>query len=170
MTISQIAVVSVPLSRVIRRYSFLGLFRFGKQIKVDLKLCCGADGKIFYKVINGPPHLDYQSIFGESFEQAKSEVLRLWNNSRRQSRVVIKPKIRSGPENLRSSFVGETTRTRRSVDGAIKEALVPKTEEVPLPPIKPFDKMKTAEYTETDVAFGDTSKIYGRQTRTFRKD
>lgn len=173
MTISQVVIVTVPLSRVIRRYSFLGLFRFGKKIKVDLKICCDRDGKVFYHVITGPPHLDYQSIFGESFAQAKNEALRLWNNTRRQSRVVIKPKVRSGPENAKSSFVGVTTRMRRSVDGAIlqelkKEALIPKIEEIPLPP-KPYKKQKTIEYRETDVAFGDTSKIYGRQTHSIKK-
>ena len=178
MTISQIVVVSYPLSRVIRRYSFLGLFRFGREIKVDIKLCCGADGVVYYKMVNGPPNIDYQKALGEAFEQAKIEVMRMWNNSRRSSRYVIKPRINigSGPENPKHAFAGETTRKRRSVSGAIleeikKDALIPKEEEIPLPPviIKPYEKQKTIEYRETDVAFGDTSKIYGRQTHSIKR-
>jgi hypothetical protein len=175
MTISQIVVVTLPLSRVIRKYSFLGMFRFGPEIKVDIKVCCDGNGNIFYKVVNGPPGIDYEKAFGDSFQQAKMEVLRMWNNSRR-SRVVIKPrsKVGSGPENPKHSFAGETTRKRRSVDGAIleeikKEALIPK-EEIPLPPPpKLYEKQKTIEYRETDVSFGDTSKIYGRQTHSIKR-
>jgi hypothetical protein len=176
MTISQIVIISYPLSRVIPKYSFLGLFRFGPEIKVDIKLCCGADGVVYYKVINGPPNIDYERALGEAFEQAKIEVIRMWNNRRRTSRVIIKPRINigSGPENPKHSFVaGETTRRRRAVSGAVleeikKEALVPKIEEIPPPP-KPYEKQKTIEYRETDVAFGETSKIYGRQTHSIRK-
>lgn len=168
MTISQIVVVTLPLSRVIRRYSFLGLFRFGSEIKVDIKVCCDANGNIFYKVVNGPPGINYEKALGDAFQQAKMEVMRMWNNTRR-SRVVIKPKIKTGPENAKQSFVASTSKIRRSIDGAIKEALVPKTE-IPLQPLpKLYEKQKTIEYRETDVAFGDTSKIYGRQTHTIRK-
>jgi hypothetical protein len=170
MTVSQIAVVSVPLSRVIRKYNFIGLFRFGKQIKVDLKVCCGNDGNLFYQVINGPQHIDYERIFGEAFQQAKCEVAKLWNISRTQSRsrVFTKTKIQTSPENKKSSIVGKYTPPRRSVDGAIREALVLKNKEVPQL-IKKINKVKTAEYSETDISFGDTSKIYGRQTHTFGK-
>ena len=177
MTISQIVVVTLPLSRVIRKYSFMGMFRFGPQIKVDIKVCCDGNGNLFYKVVNGPPNINYEKALGEALQQTKAEVLRMWNNSRR-STVVIKPRsnIGSGPENPRHSFAGETTRKRRSVSGDIieevrKKALIPKEEEIPLQPvtIKPYQKQKTIEYHETDAAFGDTSKIYGRQTHSVRK-
>jgi hypothetical protein len=108
--------ISLSLSKMIRKYSFFGIFRFGRKINIDIKIYCDTDGKIFYKVINGPPHLDYQKILGKSFEATRKELMHLWNVSRRQSRIVIKPKIHYGPENINHSFTSETTRIRRSVD------------------------------------------------------
>jgi hypothetical protein len=169
MTLTHILSTSEILETTIGKYSFFGLFRFGPLINIKLKIYCDSYGTISYFVMEGPKKLDYQTILGRQFKLIEGSVIKKWNSQRR-SRQIIKPKsLKIQPDTLQLDKKLE--RTRRSIDGIVSvEALVPKQELPPPAPPKPYQKQKTIEYKETDISFGDTTKIYGRQTRTIVKN
>jgi hypothetical protein len=165
---------AVTISKVIRAYDFCGLFRFGPKVFVTIKVSCDMRGKVFHVVTMGP-QIDAEKMFPNDLLKARTEVLaKLDTHNRYTSRIskalTLTPlPVKNGPEPrpMTTEFREHKIKRRsiRGVEFVPPPSLIPKTLEPPPPPPKPYQKMKTQEYIETDEkVFGDTSKIYGRKT------
>lgn len=165
---------AVNITKIIPAYSFFGLFRFGPKIFLHIKVTCDMRGKI-YSFISHGPQINFEKMFDKDIQKARTEVMAMlkahntYTSRISKALTVTTRPVRNGPEPRPiSTTFKEHRMPRRSVRGAEiipMPTLIPKTLAPPEVPIKPYQKMKTIEYVETDAtAFGDTSKMYNRRT------
>lgn len=170
--------------RNIPAYSFFGLFRFGPTTQIHIKLYCDIRGNIYHYITQGP-RINYEKLFAKDLEKARRDLLSIAESRKKLTDKISKAltltplPFKNGPEPrpMTTTQFKEHKIKRRSVRGVefVPMTLIPKVAIPPPPPPKPYEKMKTKEYIETDessgtATFGDTSKIYGRQTHSIRKD